>query len=170
MSVFEMPLQIRWSDLDPNYHLRHSVYYDWAALCRISFLNEKGLTIPVMQRLQFGPIIFREECIFRKEIKHGDSISINLTLVKGRRDFSRWTIRHEIKKAQPAHEASASVPNAFGTPADKSADKADGTLCAIVTIDGAWLNVVERKLFTPPAEVAEVFQQMPMGDHFEWQD
>ena len=49
-----MPLQIRWSGLDPNYHLRHSVYYDWAALCRISFLNEKGLTMPVMQRLRVG--------------------------------------------------------------------------------------------------------------------
>ncbi|MGQ0738550.1 MAG: acyl-CoA thioesterase [Bacteroidota bacterium] len=145
MSVFEMPLQIRWSDLDPNFHLRHSVYYDWAALCRISFLNEKGLTAPVMQRLQFGPIIFREEAVFRKEIKYGDSISINLILVKGRRDYSRWTIQHDIKKA-------------------------DGTLCAIVTIDGAWLNVAERKLFIPPAEVAAVFQQMPMGDHFEWQD
>lgn len=141
---YQMPLQIRWSDLDPNYHLRHSVYYDWGALCRISFLNEKGLTSTVMQRLQFGPIIFREECVFRKEIKHGDSISINLTLMKGRRDFSRWTISHEIRKA-------------------------DSTLCAVVTVDGAWLNITERKLFTPPAEVAAVFGQMPMGDHFEWQ-
>lgn len=145
MSVFEMPLQVRWSDLDPNFHLRHSVYYDWAALCRIEFLIRHGLTPAVMQRLQFGPIIFREESIFRKEIKYGDAISIDLQLVKGRRDFSRWTIAHGIKKA-------------------------DGTLCATVTIDGAWLNVVERKLFMPPDEVAAVFRQMPMGENFEWQD
>ena len=145
MSVFEMPLQIRWSDLDPNFHLRHSVYYDWAAMCRMEFLIKHGLTPALMQRLQFGPIIFREEAVFRKEIKYGDIISINLLLVKGRRDYSRWTISHEIKKE-------------------------DGTLCAIVTIDGAWLNVAERKLFIPPQEVVEVFQQMPPGDHFEWQD
>ena len=145
MSVFEMPLQIRWSDLDPNFHLRHSVYYDWAAMCRMEFLIKHGLTPALMQRLQFGPIIFREEAVFRKEIKYGDIISINLLLVKGRRDYSRWTISHEIKKE-------------------------DGTLCAIVTIDGAWLNVAERKLFIPPQEVVQVFQQMPPGDHFEWQD
>lgn len=145
MSVFEMPLQIRWSDLDPNFHLRHSVYYDWAAMCRMEFLIKNGLTPALMQRLQFGPIIFREEAVFRKEVKYGDIISINLLLMKGRRDYSRWTISHEIKKE-------------------------DSTLCAIVTIDGAWLNVAERKLFIPPQEVVQVFQQMPPGDHFEWQD
>lgn len=156
MSVFEMPLQIRWSDLDPNFHLRHSVYYDWAAMCRMEFLIKNGLTPAVMQRLQFGPIIFREEAVFRKEIKYGDIISINLLLMKGRRDYSRWTISHEIKKVLPSHKATA--------------DKEDGTVCAIVTIDGAWLNVLERKLFIPPQEVVQVFQQMPPGDHFEWQD
>lgn len=145
MSVFEMPLQIRWSDLDPNFHLRHSVYYDWAAMCRMDYLVRNGLTPALMQRLQFGPIIFREECVFRKEIKYGDEIAINLLLIKGRRDYSRWTIGHEIKKT-------------------------DGTLCAVVTIDGAWLNIAERKLFIPPAEVSEVFGQMPMGKNFEWVD
>ena len=145
MELFLMPLQIRWSDLDPNFHLRHSVYYDWAAMSRFSFLEGRGLTPALMQRLQFGPIIFREECVFRKEIKYGDKVTINLKLIKGRRDYSRWTIVHEIKKN-------------------------DDTLCALVTIDGAWMNVAERKLFIPPAEVAQVFQQMPLDENFQWLD
>jgi acyl-CoA thioester hydrolase len=145
MEIFSMPLQIRWADLDPNFHLRHSVYYDWAAMCRLDYLEEKGLTTAVMQRLNFGPIIFREEAVFRKEIKYGDQININLKLIKGRRDYSRWTIAHEIKKN-------------------------DDTLCATVTIEGAWLNVVERKLFVPPAEAADVFRQMPVDENFQWLD
>ena len=145
MSVFVMPLQIRWSDLDPNFHLRHSVYYDWAALCRIEYLLRHGITPALMQRLQFGPIIFREEAVFRKEIKFGDALQIDLRLVKGRRDFSRWTIAHTIQKG-------------------------DGTPCATVTIDGAWLHVVERKLFTPPEEVASVFRGMPVGEGVEWEE
>ena len=145
MEVFVMPVQIRWADLDPNFHLRHSVYYDWAAMCRIDYLHGKGLTPAVMQRLHFGPIIFREECVFRKEIKYGDQVTINLKLVKGRRDYSRWTIMHEIKKD-------------------------NDILCAVVTIDGAWLNEMERKLFIPPAEVADVFQQMPLNENFQWLD
>jgi acyl-CoA thioester hydrolase len=145
MEKFEMAVQIRWADLDPNFHLRHSVYYDWAAMCRIKYLNENGLTPALMQKLNFGPILFREECLFRKEIKFDDKVIINLKIVKGRRDFSRWTILHEIKKKEDI-------------------------LSAVVTIDGAWLNTIERKLFIPPAEVAQVFGQMPMDAGFEWLD
>ena len=145
MSIFEMPLQVRWSDLDPNFHLRHSVYYDWAAMCRIQFLVQNGLTPALMQQAGFGPIIFREEGVFRKEVKYGDSVRINLTLIKGRRDYSRWTIMHQVIRE-------------------------DGTICATVTIDGAWINTRERKLFIPPTEVVEVFRQMPPGEHFEWLD
>jgi acyl-CoA thioester hydrolase len=145
MEKFELPVQIRWADLDPNFHLRHSVYYDWAAMCRIDFLDKRGLTPALMQSLNFGPIIFREECVFRKEIKYGDKVSINLKITKGKRDYSRWTIIHEIKKNEDI-------------------------FCALVTIDGAWLNTIERKLFTPPAEVVTVFQQMPIDENFQWLD
>lgn len=48
MEQFSKEIQIRWSDLDPNFHLRHSVYYDWGAWCRVEFLNEFGLTAEVM--------------------------------------------------------------------------------------------------------------------------
>jgi acyl-CoA thioester hydrolase len=143
MEIFTMPVQIRWSDLDPNFHLRHSVYYDWGAQCRIDFLSQNGLTPALMQQLQFGPIIFREEAVFRKEIKYGDTVQLNLKLMKGKRDYSRWTIAHEITK-------NGSV------------------LCAVVAVDGAWLNVQERKLFTPHSEVTRVFQQMPLAENFEW--
>lgn len=143
MDVYVQPIQIRWSDLDPNFHLRHSVYYDWGAMCRMSFLESQGLTPLVMQKLQFGPILFREEAVFRKEIKYGDRITINLKLLKGKRDYSRWSIGHEIKR--------------------------DDTICAFLTVDGAWLNVVERKLSKPPEEVVHVFEKMPVGENFVWE-
>lgn len=145
MEKFEIAVQFRWADLDPNFHFRHSVYYDWATMCRFDFLKERGLNAALMQKLNFGPIIFREECVFRKEINYNDKVSINLKLLISRRDFSRWTIVHEIKK---------------------NAD----TLCALVTIDGAWLNTIERKLFIPPAEVVQIFQQMPSDENFQWLD
>ena len=144
MSDFIKDIQVRWSDLDPNFHVRHSAYYDWGAFCRIEFLNAYGLTSDVMIGLQFGPILFREECIFRREIRMEDKISINLQLLKSRKDFSRWSIKHEIIKG-------------------------DGQLAAQLTVDGAWINMVQRKLATPPEKVAEVFDQMPKAAGFEWQ-
>jgi acyl-CoA thioester hydrolase len=86
MSEFNRQIQIRWSDLDPNFHLRHSVYYDWGAFCRVEFLNEYGLTAEVMQHLHFGPILFKEECVFRKEIRLGDVVTMNLKLIRSRKD------------------------------------------------------------------------------------
>ena len=145
MENFISEIQIRWSDLDPNFHLRHSVYYDWAALCRIEFLYKFGLTAEVMMKQQFGPILFREECIFRKEIKLGDKVTINLVLLQSKRDYSRWTIRHTIRKN-------------------------GDTVAAILTVDGAWLDTVKRKLTIPPQETAHVFGQMPAGENFQWLD
>jgi acyl-CoA thioester hydrolase len=57
MSAYIKPLEIRWSDLDPNFHVRHSVYYDFGAYVRICFLNEHGLTPAFMLKHQFGPVL-----------------------------------------------------------------------------------------------------------------
>ena len=143
MSEYIKSLDIRWSDLDPNFHMRHSVYYDYGAFCRVSFLEEFGLTHTVMQELKFGPILFREEAVFRREVVLGDILHINLRLIKARKDFSRWSIRHEIIKNK---------------------DK----LAAVITVDGAWINLVLRKLATPPPEVIEVFSKMKQSADFEW--
>ena len=142
MNDFKRTIQIRWSDLDPNFHLRHSVYYDWGAFCRVEFLNAYGLTAQVMQELQFGPILFREECIFRKEIKLGDIVEINLRLTRSKKDYSKWSIQHQVTK---------------------NVD----TLCALLTVDGAWMNVMQRKLTSPPEKVHEVFGRMPVDENFE---
>jgi acyl-CoA thioester hydrolase len=143
MNEFSRSIQLRWSDLDPNFHIRHSVYYDWGAFVRIEFLNEFGLTYNVMQELKFGPILFREECVFRREIRSGDEIRMNLKLIRSKKDFSRWSIQHQITKT-------------------------DGSLCAVITVDGAWMDVVKRKLSSPPEKVHEVFGKMQKGEEFEW--
>lgn len=144
MSEFSTPIQIRWSDLDPNFHIRHSVYYDWGAFCRVAFLNQYGLSAPVMQQLQFGPILFKEECVFRREIKLGDEVQMDLKLIRSRKDFSRWSIQHQIIKNTD-------------------------TVAAVITVDGAWMNVLQRKLMSPPEQVHHVFGKMPVSDGFEWQ-
>jgi acyl-CoA thioester hydrolase len=145
MSQFVQEVQVRWSDLDPNFHLRHSVYYDWGAFCRIEYFITQGLTTDVLARMNYGVILLREECIFRKEIRLHDKITIDLKLVKAKKDFSRWSIRHTIKKNGE-------------------------TIAAILTVEGAWIDLVKRKLTVPPIEAAEVFNKMQRGDDFQWLD
>jgi acyl-CoA thioester hydrolase len=143
MEKFIQEIQLRWSDLDPNGHLRHSVYYDWGALCRVSFLEQHQFTIPLMQRLGIGPILLREECTFRREIKMGDKVTIDLQLSKAKKDFSRWSIKHTISKN-------------------------DDTLSALLIVDGAWLDLNKRKLASPGQEVFDVFSKMPLSEDFQW--
>lgn len=145
MQPFELPLQVRWSDLDPNFHLRHSIYYDWGALCRIEYLSKAGLTWQRMQQLQVGPIIFREECIFKREIRLGDPVTIDIRLIKARRDFSRFTVEHTIKK-DPA------------------------TISAILTVDIAWMNGITRKLAVLPGDDSKKLGDGPLAENFQWVD
>ena len=145
MEQFIKDVQLRWSDLDPNFHLRHSVYYDWGAMCRVEFLEKYNLNTETMQHLQIGPILFREECVFKREIRSGDKITIDLSLLKSRKDFSRWSIQHIIRKNEEI-------------------------ISAILTVDGAWLNTEERKLAIPPVEAKNVFSEMPFHENFQWTD
>jgi acyl-CoA thioester hydrolase len=125
MESFIKKIDIRWSDLDPNFHLRHSAYYDFGAYSRVCFLEEAGLTPVVMAQQNIGPVLFREECSFRKEIHFGDNISIDLQLEKSTANFSRWTMKHRIFRDEEI-------------------------LCATIIIDGAWIDTKLRKLTAIP--------------------
>jgi len=143
MSQFTIPVEVRWADLDPNFHLRHSVYYDYGAYCRIRFLASYHITAQFMQEQHFGPIIFREECIFKKEIQLSDTVTIDVKLLKAKKDASRWTMQHQIFKNNEI-------------------------VAAVLTLDGAWMDLQKRKLAVPPPEVQSVFELGPKADGFEW--
>ena len=142
MKQFITKLEIRWADLDPNFHVLHSKYYDFGAYCRMAFLVENGLTPQVMHEHHIGPILFREECFFKKELNFGDEITINLKLSKTTSNYSRWTMEHEIYK---------------------NAD----ILSATINIDGAWMDTQKRKLAAPPSIVTGIFDTMPKTENFQ---
>lgn len=139
---FIKSIEVRWSDLDPNYHVRHSVYYDYGAYCRICFLNDHGVNTAFFTAHHFGPILFREECIFRREIKLDDVVTIDLQLVKSKTDFSRWTIQHTINR--------------------------NNDYAATLLMDGAWIDTQKRKLTIPPGLAQTTFENMPRTETFEW--
>ena len=141
MEKFSKPVEIRWSDLDPNFHLRHSVYYDYGAFVRISFLEMVGLTPLVFVKNNFGPIIFREECLFKKEIHFGDTLEVTTILTKAREDYSRWTIAHEVWKN-------------------------GDILAAAITVEGAWIDTVKRKLYQPTQFLIDAFGKIPRIEGF----
>ena len=136
-------VEIRWSDLDPNYHLRHSAYYDFGAYCRICFLYDNGITDEVMKHYEIGPILFREECLFKREIIFGDKVSISLQLKSVSADFRKFSMYHEIIKN-------------------------DNELAAQLTIDAAWMNTKLRRVIVPPEIIINSLDVLPKTEDFKF--
>lgn len=144
MQTYSKTFEVTWADMDPNRHMRHSVYNDYAAQTRVGMFSDFDLPITEIGRLGFGPVLFREETKFEREINLLEIIKVTCVLTTMRRDGSRWSFLHEIFK-----EGEGSIK------------------AAQVTVDGAWLNLENRKLGVIP-ELKEVMNRFPKNENFEW--
>ena len=82
-----MPVQIRWADIDQNRHMRHSVYYDYGAKMSMHVIYSQWLTTQKLEELKIGPILFREDAIFKREIKLEYSLTISVDLLKYTKEY-----------------------------------------------------------------------------------
>lgn len=128
--MFEKKIHVRWADLDPNFHLRHSAYYDLAAQFRFEYLIEKGFDTAFFQSHKINPILLKEECTFKREIRYGDEVTLHMEIINQSEDHAYWTIKTSFLR--------------------------DGKLCAELTVFGAWFHVESRKISPPPADLAAV--------------
>lgn len=94
------------------------------------------MSAAVMMENNIGPIIFREECFFKKEIKFGDEVEVFLKLSKCNADASRWSMISELWIN-------------------------GDTLAAMINIDGAWIDTKLRKLAIPPTICRTGMQLVP---------
>jgi len=143
MEKVEKIIEVRWSDCDPNRHVRHSAYYEYGAHIRIDFFAKIGFDADQMNHLNIGPILFKEECSFLKEIRPGESIKINLLKGDISEDGGRWVLHHEL----------------FNQQNEKSAH---------ITVKGAWIDLELRKLTVPPPALAKVLLELPEGEYFTY--
>jgi acyl-CoA thioester hydrolase len=132
--------QIIWAMTDANGHLRHSAYADFAAQARVGALNQSGFTQELFKN-KIGPILFREELIYLKELHMNDFVKVSAELTKTRSDYSRFSIKSIIYRAS------------------------DGVKCAEVNVDGAWLDLEKRKLASLSDELKRMFEQLPKTEN-----
>ena len=133
MIEINLPIQIRWADLDPNFHVLHSKYYDFGAFCRMVYLTENGISTALLTENNIGPILLKEDCTFRRELKFEDKVSINLKISWYSKNGARWWMQHQIFKN-------------------------DDILSATINIEGAWMDTQLRKLTAPPEPVISLFE------------
>lgn len=145
MDPYTQTYEVIWADMDPNRHMRHTVYNDYAAQSRVSMFADHELPVDRIADLGLGPILFREETRFLKEVMLSDEITVTCAVQAMREDGSRWIIVHEIFRG-------------------------DNEKAAVVTVEGAWLNLESRRLGTPPREMRKVMTAFPRTDDFKWLD
>lgn len=143
MGKYEKDIEVRWADCDPNRHVLHSSYYVYGAHVRIRFFADIGFSAEKMGQLNIGPILFKEECSFIKEIGPDETIKANILKGEISEDGSRWVLHHEL----------------FNQQKEK---------CAHITIKGAWIDLNLRKLTIPPSELASFLHDLPEGQPYSY--
>lgn len=140
MKTFVWHLTVRWSDLDPNGHVRHSVYYDFGAQARINCLQQQGVGIVWLAERGIGPVLFREEAQFKRELSFGDELTIDTRISGISADHRKWSMRHRIWRGDE--------------------------LCAVLDLDGAWLDLNARRIVEPPVELVAKFEELERTEDF----
>lgn len=137
--------QVLWSQIDSNQHMRHSAYADFAAQARITMLESLGLKLPTLYQYKIGPVLFREELIYLREIGMNENIKITCELIRSRSDGSRWAIRHELYRG-------------------------DGVKAAIINAEGSWIDMEKRKLAILPTTLSQMFMKAPRSSDYIEED
>jgi acyl-CoA thioester hydrolase len=133
--------EVRWADLDPNFHMRNTAYSDYTAHTRFSYLKENGFSLHKFKEIGIGPVIFSEKIEYFKEVGPDQKITVNTQVSGLSKDGRKWRFRHQIFRE-------------------------DGKEAARVTTDGAWFSLSTRKLQAPPAELIEVVLRVEKASDF----
>lgn len=134
--------QIIWAQIDANRHLRHSAYADLCAQARSNMLRDTGLSLDKIAEMNIGPVLFREELIYLREIHLNDLVRVTVVMTKYNTINSRFSFRHEIYRS-------------------------DGTKCAVVMVDGAWMDIEKRKLTNLPSDWQAIVECLPKSEDYQ---
>ena len=132
---YEHSFQIRWSDVDPNGHLRGSIYLDFGDQTRIAYLMANGLDLRLMAKYKVGPVILNQHVNYLKEVHLGDSIRVNCVFHKMSDDFRKFGAKHEF----------------FNNKGEKTCE---------VNMEGIWFSVATRKSIVPPEEISVILRKL----------
>jgi acyl-CoA thioester hydrolase len=142
MSIFEKQFTVGWRDVDPNGHVANMVYLEYAVDTRIAFFAANGFPPMKFVRHGFGPVIKSDFVEYFREVVMLNEIRITMGNGGHSEDGSRFRVINNFYKSS-------------------------GELAARVTSIGGWLNLKERKLMVPPAEMKAAWLALERTEDFE---
>lgn len=142
MTEFRLSFEVKWADLDPNGHVRHTAFHDYATHVRFRYLETHGFGVTQFKAHNLGPVILREEARFFNEVGMNDTLTVDFRAKALSSDLARFRLTHEVRRS-------------------------DDVKAATVTVEGGWLDLGKRALVRPPPELAEVMSSLPRTEDFK---
>lgn len=136
---YKKSLVAGWGDMDFNRHMRNTAYLDKSADLRMMYFESQGFSMADFNRLQLGPVVQQDSVTYFREIHLLETFEVTLALRELSEDGSRFTLLNEFYKA-------------------------DGRLAARVESRGGWLDLSQRALVAPPAELLACLKAMPQAE------
>ena len=140
--MYVKQLMAGWGDMDFNAHMRNTAYLDKSGDVRMMFFSDNGFPAQEFARLNFGPVVMKDEIEYFKEINLLDVVNVSLMSAGLSVDGSRFRVRNEFHTA-------------------------DGKLAARVTSTGGWLDLGARKLTVPPENLLRAMQSLVKSADYE---
>lgn len=140
--IFEKTFDPIWADFDPNNHMRHTAYNNYAAEVRVALLTAKGYNMEKMLELDLGPVLLTEETKFLREIRQGEKLRVDVEMLGLSADGRFWNMRHHLYKN-------------------------GNKLSAIITVQGAWIDLKTRKIKVPPSDITEHFLSLSKSEDYK---
>ncbi len=76
--TFSTSFAVRWSDLDANGHMANTAYMEYAIQSRFLCFQTRGFSPKILQDLMLGPVVFRDETRYLKELRFLDEfVAVN---------------------------------------------------------------------------------------------
>ncbi len=132
---------VGWGDLDANNHLGNTAILDHAADARLTYFARRGYPGTRFADERIGPVMLRDELVYRRELRLLEEFTVDVQAVGISPDGVRFRIENTFRNAA-------------------------GETTAVVTSEGLWFDLDQRKPRVPSPELDAVQRTMPRSPAF----
>lgn len=143
MKAYTRNVEIRWSDLDPNWHVANSAIAQFFIHGRVGYLESIGADSRKLESLQLGPVLLQENFYYLKEI-HASDKQVEVKIMNGgySEDGRFYKLDQELHTTRSGLSVYSSV--LF-----------------------VWMNLITRKIDKLPEEFFHKFQELEQSSDFK---
>lgn len=138
--MYEKTLVAGWGDMDFNAHMRNTAYLDKSADVRMMYFADCGFPMSEFMRRKLGPVVMKDEVEYFRECHLLDELKGTLMLAGISEDGSRMKLRNDFYRGEQ--------------------------LVARVTSTAGWIDLAQRKLVCPPADLLGHLQGLDHSEDF----